>query len=90
MPMTIDPAWIVVAFVSAVFVIGFLIGYALGRLEANKLFDLRDQNIQLRQRRDYWQARYEDQIRYTDELRERYKRDISDLTKEDSESEKTT
>lgn len=90
MPMTIDPTWIVVVLLSSIFILGFLVGYTLGRLEANKLFDLRDQNVQLRQRREYWQDRYDDQIRYTDELRERHKRDISDLTKEDSGSEKTT
>lgn len=89
--MTIDPTWFVIAFICAIFILGFLIGYILGRLEANKLFDLRDRNIYLKKRREYWEDRYDDQVRYTLELKEGHNQIVEKLlAKEDSGSEKTT
>ena len=72
--MSIDPTWIVVALISAVFIIGFLVGYTLGRLEANKLFDLRDRVIQLKKNRDHWYDRYQDLDEINDGLHEQIKR----------------
>ena len=72
--MSIDPTWIVVALISAVFIIGFLVGYTLGRLEANKLFDLRDRVIQLKKNRDYWRDRFEDLDQINDGLHEQINR----------------
>lgn len=72
--MNIDPTWIVVAFICAVFILGFMIGYALGRLEANKLFDLRGKVMQLEKSRDYWSDRFEDLDKINDGLHEQIKR----------------
>lgn len=72
--MNIDPTWIVVAFICAVFILGFMIGYALGRLEANKLFDLRGKVMQLEKNRDYWRDRFEDLDQINDGLHEQINR----------------
>lgn len=74
--MTINPTLIVVAFICAVFVLGFMIGYALGRLEANKLFDLRGKVMQLEKNRDHWHRRFEDLDKINDGLREQINRQI--------------
>lgn len=87
--MTISPEWIVVGVISAIFILGFLIGYTLGRLEANKLFDLRDERIQLKRSREYWANCYDDQMRYTDELREKHNQAIEELLAKEEEREES-
>lgn len=72
--MNIDPTWIVIALISGVFILGFLVGYTLGRLEANKLFDLRGKVMQLENCRDYWQDRYDDLEKINDGLHEQINR----------------
>lgn len=74
--MNIDPTWIVVAFICAVFVIGFMAGYILGRLEANKLFDLRGKVMQLERGRDKWRNRFNDLNKINMELHEQLNRQI--------------
>lgn len=68
--MKIDPYWILVVCTCVVFMIGFMAGYTLARIEANKLFDLRDRVMQLEKKRDYWRDRFEDLHNINDGLHE--------------------
>lgn len=68
--MTISPEWIVIATISAIFILGFMIGYTLARLEANKMFDLRDKVMQFEKSRDYWQESSENLNKINKELHE--------------------
>ena len=68
--MSIDPYWILVVCTCVIFMIGFMAGYTLARIEANKLFDLRDKVMLLERDRDYWRDRFDDLKKINDGLHE--------------------
>lgn len=72
--MKIDPYWILVVCTCVVFMIGFMAGYTLARIEANKLFDLRDRVVQLTKSRDRWQDGFDDLSKINKDLHEEINR----------------
>jgi hypothetical protein len=54
--------------------IGFMAGYTLARIEANKLFDLRDRVVQLTKSRDRWQDGFDDLSKINKDLHEEINR----------------
>jgi len=79
----------IIALICMGFAFGFMAGYILARLEANKMFDLRDQNIQLDRNLMRWIDNYEEIEKRYKEVKEQLFEERSKKEEESEESKRT-